>query len=52
MTPLQATNPGYDLVIDRLHPYYIMHLVTFGIDRDENLIIQFLGGCLPYNNVL
>ena len=38
-TVLQATNPEYDLVIDRLHPYYYMQLVTFGIDRDKNLII-------------
>ena len=26
------TNPDYDLVIKRLHPYYDMKLVTFGID--------------------
>ena len=38
---LQATNPDYDLVIDRLHLYYNMQLVTFGIDKDRNLIIQF-----------
>ena len=30
-TALQATNPEYDLVIDRLHLYYNMQLVTFGI---------------------
>ena len=36
---LQATKPEYHLVIDRLHPYYDMKLVTFGIDRDKNLII-------------
>ena len=40
-TALQATNPEYDLVIDRLHPYYDMQFVTFAIDRDKNLIIQF-----------
>ena len=39
---LQVTNPDYDLVIDRLHLYYNMHLVTFGIDKDRNLIVQFL----------
>ena len=39
---LQATNPDYDLVIDRLHLYYDMLLVTFGIDKDKTLIIQFL----------
>ena len=38
---LQATNPHYVLVIDRLHLYYNMQLVTFGIDKDRNLIIQF-----------
>ena len=38
---LQVTNPDYDLVIDRLHLYYAMQLVTFGIDRDKNLIVQF-----------
>ena len=39
---LQTTNPDYDLVIDRLHLYYDMQLATFGIDKDRNLIIQFL----------
>ena len=38
---LQVTNPDYDLVIDRLHLYYNMQLVTFGIDKDKNLIVQF-----------
>ena len=28
-------------MIDRLHLYYDMQLVTFGIDKDKNLIIQF-----------
>ena len=45
---LQATNPDYDLVIDRLHLYYDMQLVTFGIDKDRNLIIQFLVFIQPY----
>ena len=35
------TNPDYDLVIDSLHLYYNTQLVTFGIDKDRNLIIQF-----------
>ena len=47
-TALQATNPEYDLVIDRLHLYYDMQLVTFGIDRDKNLSIQFLVFVQPY----
>ena len=38
---LQHTNPDYALVLERLHLYYNMHLVTFGINRDMNLVIQF-----------
>ena len=38
---LQITNGGYDLVIKRLYLYYDMKLVTFGIDDQRNLIIQF-----------
>ena len=38
---IRKTNPDYDLVIDRLHLYYDMQLVTFGIDKDKNLIVQF-----------
>ena len=40
-TTLQRKNPDCDLVIKRLHLYYDMKLVTFGIDRDRNLIVQF-----------
>ena len=40
-TAVQTTNPDYDLVIDRLHLYYNMQLVTFGIVKNKNLIIQF-----------
>ena len=47
-TAIQATNPEYDLVIDSLHPYYDIQLVTFGIDRDKNLIIQFPVFVQPY----
>ena len=47
-TALQTTNPDYDLVIDRLHLYYNMQLVTFGIDKDKNLIIQFPVFIQPY----
>ena len=36
---LQITNSDYDLVLDRLHLYYDMPLITFGIDKDVNLII-------------
>ena len=38
----QKTNVDYDLVIDRLHLYYDMQLITFSIDKDKNLIVQFL----------
>ena len=37
---LQHTNPDYTLVLERLHLYYNMQLVTFGINRDMNLVIQ------------
>ena len=47
-TAIQTTNPDYDLVIDRLHLYYDMQLVTFGIDKDKNLIIQFPVFIQPY----
>ena len=47
-TAIQKTNPDYDLVIDRLHLYYDMQLVTFGIDKDKNLIIPFPVFIQPY----
>ena len=34
-------NPDYDIVVNRVHLYYDIKLVTFSIDRDKNLIIQF-----------
>ena len=45
---LQHTNPDYALVLERLHLYYDMQLVTFGIDRDMNLVIQFPVFIQPY----
>ena len=30
---IQIINPDYDIVIKRLHLYYDMKLVTFGIDE-------------------
>ena len=47
-TAIQQTNPDYDLVINRLQLYYDMQLVTFGIDKDKNLIIQFPVFILPH----
>ena len=40
-TALAKTNKNYDLVLNRLYLYYDMKLVTFGIDQEKNLIIQF-----------
>ena len=45
---LWTTKPDYDLVIDRLHLFYNMQLVTFGIDIDKNLIVQFPIFIQPY----
>ena len=45
---LTKSNPDYDIVIKRLHLYYKMKLVTFGIDQDRNLIIQFPIFVQPY----
>ena len=45
---IRTTNPDYDLVIDRLHLYYDMRLVTFVIDKERNLIIQFPIFIQPY----
>ena len=46
------TNLDYDIVIKRLHLYYDMKLVTFSIDRNRNLIIQFLVFIQPYTQQL
>ena len=46
-TTVRKTNPDYDLVIKRLL-YYGLKLVTFGIDTDRNLIIQFPLFIQPY----
>ena len=45
---IKKTNPDYDLVIKWLHLYYDMKLVTFGIDKDKNLIVQFPVFIPPY----
>ena len=45
---LQITNPDYDLVLDRLLLCYDMPLITFSIDKDMNLIIQFPVFVQPY----
>ena len=45
---LHTTDPDYNLVLDRLHLYYDMQLIIFGIDRDMSVIIQFLVFIQPY----
>ena len=45
---LLKTNKDYDLVLTCLFLYYDMKLVTFGIDEERNLIIQFPVFILPY----
>ena len=45
---LTKTNPDSDKVIKRLYLYYDKKLVTFGIDRKRNLIIQFQIFMQPY----
>ena len=45
---LKITNPYYDLVLDRLHLYYDMPLITFSIDKDMNLIIHYAVFVQPY----
>ena len=45
---LQITNTDYNLVLDILHLYYDMPLITFSIDKDMNLIIQFPVFIQPY----
>ena len=49
---LTKTNPDFDIVIKTLHLYYDMKLVTFGIDRDRVLIIQFPIFVQPYTQQL
>ena len=45
---LPKTNPDYDIVIKRLHLYYDIKLVTFRIDINRSLIIQFPVFIQPY----
>ena len=42
---IAKSNKDYDLVLTRLYLYYDMKLVTFGIDNQRNLIVQFLYLC-------
>ena len=49
---IQITNPDYDIVIKSLPLYYDIKLVTFGIDKDRNLIVQFPVFVQPYTQQL
>ena len=48
---LAKTNKDYELVLYRLYLYYDMKLVTFGIDNQKNLIIQFPVFVQPYTQM-
>ena len=45
---ITKSNKDYDLVLTRLYLYYDMKLVTFGIDKQKNLIVQFAVFVQPY----
>ena len=45
---IQISNLDYDIVVKRLHLYYNMKLVMFGINKERNLIIQFPAFIQPY----
>ena len=45
---IQISKPDCDVVINRLHLYYDMKLVTFGINEERNLIVQFPIFVQPY----
>ena len=47
-TAIRKTTPDYGMVIKRLHLYFDMKLVTFSIDRNQNLIMQFPVFIKPY----
>ena len=50
-TTVRKTDPDYDLVMKRLYLYFDITLVTFGIDRDRNLIILFPVFIQPYTQL-
>ena len=45
---IAKSNKDYDVVLTRLYLYYDMKLVTFGIDNQGNLIVQFPVFVQPY----
>ena len=48
---IAKTNQDYEIVLNRLYLYYNMKLVTFGIDYQKNLIIQFPVFVQPYTQM-
>ena len=44
------TNQDYEIVFNRLYLYYDKKLVTFGIDYQKNLLIQFPMFVQPYTH--
>ena len=48
---LAKTNKEYDLVLTRLYLYHDVKLVTFGIDNQRNLIVQFPVFVQPYTQI-
>ena len=45
---IAKSNKDYDLLLTRLYVYYDMKLVTFGIDKQRNFIVQFPVFIQPY----
>ena len=45
---IAKSNKDYDLVLTKLYLYYDMKLVTFGMDNQRNLIVQFPVFVQPY----
>ena len=45
---IQIINPDYNIVIKRLHSYYDMKLVTFDLDKQRSIIVQFSVFVQPY----
>ena len=45
---IQISSQDYDVVIKRLHFYYDMKLVTFSINEERNLTVQFPVFAQPY----
>ena len=45
---IAKSNKDYDLVLTKLYLYYDLKLVTFGIDNQRNLIVQYPVFVQPY----